>query len=429
MIEPQRDLVRRLLGGATTALLVATLAAEAQAQPAKDAPAPSTTTDDEADDFEWRRHAVFMVGPVTLVPTILLQAQAAPYVGPDSLFQTGDLAERPGFRLRRADFGLAGELFERVRFAASAEVSSDEGGSIAVKDAWLGYTEVPYVQAFVGARTVPFSAAALLGAGGTALFDRPLVVRAMAPFNQVGATVEGVVEAGETGEARAFEYAVGLYNGFQREDFFYRGYRENYAPFGNRFDGVAFAGRLGTQPLGAVGPTVADLEHASFRFGLGTNYFYSHGGARDLHAAGGDARLHVEGFDLHFEGLWSRSIPASVPTQPTAEVATKDSWGLTTEVGYVIVPRLFGLHTRFEWLDPDVVVANEDDDWLLTAGASVELFDRLLKLQAEYTHRQERAGLSLANDSVALQFQFELAGLGDIPAARRAREQEEKAAR
>ena len=379
--------------------------------PAAD-PAEGASADGDADsEFAWRPYAIFGVGPVTLVPTLLLTVQATPYVGEDALVRDGDIADNPGFRLRRADFGLAGEIFRRVRFAASAEVSSDEGGTIAVKDAWVGWTQFPFVQTFVGARRVPFSISAMLGSGDTALAERPLVVRAMAPFNQVGASVEGQVADG------AFEYAVGLYNGFHREEFFYGGYLENDAPLGNRFDGLAFAGRLGTEPLGTMSPTVADIDHSPFRFGVGGNYFFSHGGARDVHSGGGDARLHVEGFHFLFEGLFSRSIPAEQPTRPTAEVANIDSFGITAETGYQILRRLLGVHARFEWIDPSTHADNEGDAWLFTGGASVEPLDRLLRIQAEYTHRQERHGLELANDSFTLQFQLELASLGDIPPA------------
>ena len=73
---------------------------------------------------------------------------------------------------------------------------------------------------------------------------------------------------------------------------------------------------------------MADEHHSPFRFGVGASYFFSDGGARDIHSAGGDALIHAYGFHLLGEALWSLSNPADVPTQPTIEVEQVTSFAM-----------------------------------------------------------------------------------------------------
>jgi hypothetical protein len=150
------------------------------------------------------------------MPIALLQVQATPYAGEDSFHQAGDIAERPGFRLRRARFGLGGDLLRQIDFALSGQIGSEDEGTLLVHDAWAGYTGLPYLQVFAGAKDVPFSRSALTGAGDGALIERPFAVRAIAPFKQVGIQLGGKVARG------AFQYQAGMFNGFQRSDQFSR---------------------------------------------------------------------------------------------------------------------------------------------------------------------------------------------------------------
>src|SRR6185436_7151553 len=138
--------------------------------------------------------------------------QASPYVGSDSSFQTGDIAEKGGFRLRRARLGFGGDLAARARFALSAELGGGDEGTARIHDAWVGYTQFEFAQLFAGAHDVPYSRSAMVGAGDTALIERPLAVRAMAPFHQVGAHLEGHFAKG------AFSYYAGAYNALPRTD-------------------------------------------------------------------------------------------------------------------------------------------------------------------------------------------------------------------
>jgi hypothetical protein len=359
---------------------------------------------EEKKDRPIRDSIKLVVGPLSLLPVILIQAQALPYVGDDSFTEAGDAADSEGFRLRRGrlglELGLAADGVTQGRGRVSFELGSREDGSARIHDAWLAYVGFPYAQAWGGALTVPFSRSAIAGSGDQALTERPLAVRSMTPGQQVGLVGRGEVEE------RAFVYDLGVFNGFSRSDQFYSGYAQNFAPFGNKFEGLAYVARLATEPVGVLSPTIADETHQSPRFGAGASYFYSDGGARGIHAFGGDALLHAAGFHLLGEVIYSVVSPKSDPEEPTATVVEVKSLGVVAEAGYMILRDLLGVTARFEYIDPSSAVDDEGDNWLLGGGATVMFFEGMVRITAEYTHREEMFGLSLENDAVVLQAQL-----------------------
>ncbi|WP_437634867.1 porin [Sorangium sp. So ce854] len=342
------------------------------------------------------------VGRLLLAPLVLVQAQAVPYAGDDAFLQAGDVAEGQGFRMRRARVGFAGTLAGYVPFAVAGELAAGADASARLSEAWIGYAHFPFAHLYFGAHDVPFSRSAMTGAGEGALIERPLAVRAMAPFRQVGLHVEGHFHD------RAFSYFAGMFNGFQRSDQLFAGYVENAASFGNRFDHVAYVARLATEPLGPMPRSIQDLAASRPRLGAGASYFFSDGGTRDIHGVGADVLLHAAGAHALVELLWNQSRPERAPTQPTGQLAPVTSLGLVGEVGYLVRRIKLGVSARFEWLDPNLDLSDETDGWALTAGASYHFIDNVLKAQADFTHRQEAHGVALENDAVALQLQLNL---------------------
>ncbi|MFT3773370.1 MAG: porin [Minicystis sp.] len=341
-------------------------------------------------------------GPLTVEPIALLQVQAIPYVGSDAFLGANDPAERGGFRFRRARFGLQGRVFHRVPFAISAEFNSDIQGRATLRDGWFGYDRYKFLQVFVGSHNVPFSRSALAGSGDSALIERPFAVRAMAPFYQLGAHIEGHLFNG------GLNYYAGVYNGLQRTDQFFTGYVENSAVQGNRFDGLTYAGRLTSEPLGSLGRTIQDLHHGKFRIAAGASTFYSDGGTRGVLGLGGDVLLHFRGLHVLGEFIANRSTPKLMPTQPTTQTATVTSYGVVGEAGYVILKERLGLTARFEWIDANTAVKDESDSWVLTGGVSYHVLQDFLKAQIDFTHREELHGKSLKNDSLVIQAQLNL---------------------
>jgi Phosphate-selective porin O and P len=390
--------------GAATAGATTVAAAEPPAAPPSPPaapPAPPQHADgDPSIDFRELLH--LEAGPLSIAPVVLVQTQAIPYVGSDSFLQSGDPAERPGFRMRRARFGFGGRLYDKVPFRITGEFSSDEHGTAHLHDAYFGYDRFKFLQLFAGAREVPFSRSAMVDSGSGALIERPLSVRSMSPFHQLGLSAEGRLFGG------AFTYAAGVYNGLERSDVFFEGYGENAALLGNRFDGLTYAARLGSEPMGDVGATIEDLRKGKPRLGVGASFFYSNGGTRNLLGAGGDVIFKAHGFHVLAEFLSNHASPKSVPTQPTTQISTVQSLAAVGEAGYVIVKNRLGVSARFEWIDPNTSLKDESDCWLAVGGISYHVMHDLVKAQLDYTHRQEIHGKSLKNDSVVMQFQLNL---------------------
>jgi hypothetical protein len=390
-------------------------APEGDAEEAKEAPQPlppdarESIPPDVSDDsaktdlpVDVREITTLSMGPLRLAPVLLIQAHATPYVGDDAFFQAGDIAERGGFRLRHARLGLDARYETDAQLRVTGELVGEDDGTSRIHDAYVGWTTFEFAQLFAGAQVVPVSRFALLRSGRIALIDRPLAVRAMIPAHQVGATARG-----ELWDA-ALSYQVGVFNGLERSNFFYEGYTRNYAPFGNRFGGLGYAARLASEPLGKLAGTAADELKGDPRFGVGASYFFSDGGARDIHTAGGDFHLQALGIHVIAEVLWARTVPDSEPDVTGALPFEITSFAAVAEAGYMILPRMLGITGRFEWIDPNTANEDESDNWLITTGAHFSFVDQLLKLQAEYTHREERFGLSLDNDAVTLSLQGQL---------------------
>ncbi|WP_437801457.1 porin [Sorangium sp. So ce693] len=370
----------------------------------REAPAPASPAAASGDLLPpgFRERVRVALGPLEIAPIALLALQAAPYVGDDALSQAGDSAERPGFRLRRVRAGLRGDVAGLVRFAISTELAGDDEGTARIHEAWAGVTAARAFEVIAGARTVPFSRSAMTGAGDGALAERPLAVRAIAPFTQVGIQAEGHFQD------RAFSCHAGVYNAFQRSDQFYAGPSESLAPLGNRFEGIAVAGRVATEPQGPLGRTLQDVARSPFRLGVGADGFFSDGGARALYGASADVLVHAAGLHVLGEVLWTGASPKAVPTQPIAQITSVSSLALVFEAGYMLIARRLGVSGRVEWIDPNLDIDDEGDNLVLTGGVSYHAYDDLVKAQLEYTHREELGGLSLSNDALLLQLQLSL---------------------
>jgi hypothetical protein len=363
------------------------------------------TVSDEADRGpDLKKYVRFRAGPVLLMPDVLLQAQAIPYVGSGATLEAGDPADTAGFRMRRARFGFEGRAFQVVPFEINVEFNSDSEfkPSAVLHDAWFGYDALRYLQVVAGYHDVPFSRSALTGAGEGALVERPFAVRAMAPFHQLGIHLEGHFFSG------GLSYYLGLYNGLQKASYFYQGYIENPSVLGNRLDGLTYVARLASEPLGSIGRTIEDLHHDKLRVAAGAGAFYSDGGTVGVLGTGGDLLLHVRGFHLLGEFLANRSSPKLEPTAPTAPTGVVTSYGAIGEAGYVAIKNMLGVTARFEWVVPNTGVEDQSDDWMLTGGVSYHVLRDLLKAQVDYTHRQAVHGAALHDDSVVIQTQLNL---------------------
>ncbi|MGM0577024.1 MAG: porin [Myxococcota bacterium] len=327
-----------------------------------------------------------------------LQGQIAPWTGDDTLVEDGDPADRPGFRLRRARFGFTGWAWGMVDFGLTAEMA---GESVELLDAWVGYRRFDVLGVVLGAQKVPFSRFALYSSARQSLSQRPLASNSMAPFRQVGLSVQGEVGGMLT-------YAVGVYNGFERQTNFFEGYAEDPAFDGNRFERLAYAARVTIAPLGPLGEDMADLEGGALRVGAGTALYYNDGETTQTTGWEADVHLKAHGFHLAAEYLGDKAEPQEDPTTPSTIPADLDRRAVVGEVGYMVLPAELGVTARGEWIDDDTELDNNGDQVVFTGGLQYYWHRHHLKATLEYMHRTELHGPDRDNDSVLMQLQLAL---------------------
>ncbi|MFP6685394.1 MAG: porin [Polyangiaceae bacterium] len=353
-----------------------------------------------APSSHWRSWLKWERGPLMLTPVALLTVQTFPYVGEQSYLAAGDDVESAGLRLHHARLGVDGAISKKLRYRFSADLATGNDNDTRIHAAWAAYQPIAAAGLKIGGQTLPTSRSAVIPSVYHALVDRPLAVRAMAPLKQLGLTAQGQLAN------HAFGYQVGIFNGLRRSGRFYEGYEHRYGALGNRFDGLAYAIRLTSEPVGRLASTVADETHGPLGLGLGGGYVLSRGGALTTHIASGDVHLQKSGFHALAEVLWSLATPDELPTIPSDEVDDTSSLGLSVEAGYSILPRRLGVALRFEFIDPNQRIEDESDNWRLQAGVSYHLIDQLLEAKLNYAHREEFLGEAQANDMVVLQLGF-----------------------
>lgn len=358
--------------------------------------APSSARADANDDAD----LVVLDGGFAQITLIgLLQVEAAPWLGDDALLVNADPADGEGFRLRRARLGVKGFAWGDVDFELSMEATAD---GMALLDAWVAWRPIIGFGVVVGARKVPFSRYALTSAMDSALADRPLGVRALAPFRQVGITLEGDVG---NGIAR---YWLGAYNGFTRRASFGLGYDESTALDGNRFTNLAYAARVELAPLGPVGDGLPDFSRGGARVGVGGSFFYDDGRTIETIGWEVDAIFKMSGFHLALEWLNDSAEPSDQPATDATIPGAIDRMALTAEAGYLILDDTLGVAARFELLDDNVDQDNAGDQIVIGGGIQYYLHRQHLKALLEFQHREELHGASLDNDALILQVQLAL---------------------
>lgn len=329
----------------------------------------------------------------------LLQTQFLPLLGDDARLVSGDPADAPGMRLRRARLGASGWAWGNVDWELSMQATP---GGIDLLDAWAGYRGLTGIGFVVGARKTPFSKFVIESVTSSALTDRPLGVQAMAPFRQVGLTIEGDVGNGIA------SYALGVYNGFSRNQSFNEGYVEAPALDGNRFTRLAYMAHVSLQPLGSVGKGFVDFARSNPKLGLAGSFYYDDGKTVQTLGIAANLIFKMKGFHFVAEYLYDSAEPTTEPTTDATVPASVSRQALIAELGYLVLNDELGVTARVELLDDNMDLDNQGDQLVFTGGLQYYFHRHHLKAQLEYTHRSELDGLSLDNDALLLQVQFEL---------------------
>lgn len=323
-----------------------------------------------------------------------IQVHGAAYAGDDSLISNGDLAEQEGFRLRRSRIYFGGDMLDWASFLISIDVFDQEKSSGPLLDAYIDLTPIPYIGVTAGVTHFPFAMGRLVSSGRLPHLDRALAMEAMAPDRGLGLLLHS-----QPWEDKITIYA-GIFNGLQRASDPFGGFESVNITQGNRFEGVSYIGRVDFAPLGSLGHGVADLVHIPQpRFSVGGAFYFND--STHVESYGWSAYAHFKwmGFHLLAEYLGDTAEPTAEPPTGTVIYGDTTRMGVTGELGYMILPELLGLAVRVEWLDANADIDDERDEIVITSTLSVYLLRDMLKLQVEYTHREELHGASVENDA------------------------------
>jgi hypothetical protein len=158
------------------------------------------------------------------------------------------------FRMRRTRLLFTGQIFNDFGFYIEPEITGGSTGT-RLQQGWGSYTYAPWAKVFLGQRKPRFGMEEITSARDLDFAERTVVTRALAPGQQVGATIEGSLQLA----AIPVAYGVGIYNGCGRVD---------QCPGGIDNDGdKEFAGRVTVSPPTPFGTLTIGLnaDHRTFR--------------------------------------------------------------------------------------------------------------------------------------------------------------------
>lgn len=315
-----------------------------------------------------------------------LQLQGAALTGEDSLISNGDVANRPGFRIRRASVGVIGNFSKKLGVLLGINLTQADEDIGTIGDAKLSYDFRDWLGVTVGTGKVAFSRGALLSSRTLMSVERPLTIGAISPSRRLGVTAEGQLFEGKVA------YLASLMNGTE-------GFNA-----GNRFGGFLYGARAEVSPLGRVRYGAHDATGIS----LGASGFLEDNPAARRQAVSADVLAAFRGASLLLEGLCDQSAPveASLGEGPLA-AARIERCGAYAEAGYAF--RAFDLPlqlvARSELFDDNRRLEDAGDALIFSGGVNVSFFDDYARAQLHYVARQERFGLPRDNDGLVLSMQ------------------------
>ena len=317
------------------------------------------------------------------------------WLGADSRMSEGDKMDQPGFRLRRARLGVEGQILQPLTYKIEMDLFDKSMSGGPLYQAWVDFTPIQYIGLKVGFMEFPLVRGMDAGSFGLAHIDRAVGIYAMSPTNSLGAVLHS--EPWKDHLVISF----GVFNGLERGDSFFAGYAPVGISEGNRFEKLAYVGRVDVVPLGKLGTGEADVkQEQSFCLGFGGGILYSDG--TSVSTLAGAAWLHMKAWGFHLNGdfVMDRSKPKSDAGQAPQLADLTRRMAVQGSVGYVFLKDLLGIAARIEYIDSNMDALNEGDQIIAAGTLSYYAIGNWVKVQLEYQHRQELHGLSLGNDHV-----------------------------
>jgi len=317
------------------------------------------------------------------------------WVDSDTLMSEGDKMQEPGFRMRRARFGVDGNVTSEITYRLELDVFDEEKTGGPLYEAWVDYTPTRWIGATVGYQKFPFVKTEIASSAHIAHLDRAIGIDAIAPAHALGVALHT-----EPWKDHLIVTA-GVFNGLQRNSGFFQGFEPVGVSSGNKFEKLSFVGRFDLEPLDPIGTGEADLmAEKTFRLALGGSGYYNDG--KSVTTVGASGFLHAKAYGLHLLGevVFDQSKPRKVPTS-TNTIATKTSRMVAqASLGYMLLPDCLGLAARGELINDNMDQDDEGDQVAAAGTLSWYALRDFVKVQLEYQHRAELHGKSVKNDAV-----------------------------
>lgn len=317
----------------------------------------------------------FETEEVALQVSGYVQMLVVPYVGDDALIANGDVANKEGFRLRRARLAANAYMGRWVQVFLELNPIESDPDAGAVSQALVTVTPTENTFVSLGATKVPFTRSEITSSVNLLTIDRPLAIRDMVPARRLGGML-----GGDFWEGR-FSAVAGVFNATE-------GYE-----LGNRFGGLLYLGRLSLALGGEDG--------GSALVTLGGGAYYEDGPATERVAGSLDATLNVAGATVTVEGLCDSTTPKDHPVTTGALSGTVQRCGGYGEAGYEFEE--FGLQpvARVDGYDDHRDIDDAGDSVSLSVGLNW-YFSEYAKAQAFYTERFELSGPEQDNGALVL---------------------------
>lgn len=310
---------------------------------------------------------------------------AVPYLGRDALLENGDVANFPGFRMRRLTLGLEGQATSKLSF----DVWMDLVSRPRLAQARLAWTFLPSLTLEAGVVKVPFSKSAVQSSAELLFSERPLSVDRLLPDRQPGVALYGALFNGLA------TYRAGVFNGAASDR----------AGLGNDHPGALVAGRIAVSPLGALRPGQSDLKRSTPKFELGASAMYDKAAGFDGLALGADASFQGYGASVLVEYVQQTRTPLSQPVVAPSISDRVKRTGFIAQASYLVWEKGLEVAVRGERVDDNDALDDVGDVDALAVGLHWNVMELDLRIDLDWYHRRERFGRPLDNDAIVLSTQ------------------------
>lgn len=305
-------------------------------------------------------------------------------VGVQPLFahtEREDQEDSSTFRIRRARYYASGHAFYPwLQYSTQVTL---EGGSSALRDAYLEATYLDYLRPRAGQFKVPYDREFLNSGFALQFIERSVASSQFSLQRDVGLQMSGALAGDRLG------YAVGIFNGSGgnqnnvNTEYMYVG-RVVWAPFGPY--PYAQPHLAEKDPLLALGvaaaymPDLDRMERRSLAGSLGNANIVPV--ASDVFQFTADLAFKYDPFSLE-AGYHYREIDP----QATTLYLSTDAWGMYAQAGYFLVPEKLELAARYSYVDPDNPTATgTEEQQEATLGVNYYLYGHRIKAHLNYSY-------------------------------------------